>query len=443
MNTKQAALVSIDAMLRQIAEQSVKSAEAKSEPGGYQGSTTHPVKNVDDRLMEATEGERSRENSSDVQEQQGAPSVDSTSESTPSQDTVQYNIGTTQSATGEDPSSETESAKAKKDDPGSSHPMRTDNDSLDGHKYAQHIIKLTEKAAAQGNDLLALLAIEAQGEIQQKAAQLSGAKAPAAPEAVAKAAEAGAELANMAAGGVGADKQAEAAAVVDSIALTISDAFAMAEKTAAYLDEYFRALKKAEDEEGESSEEEEKETPSGGEEAGSDPSSGGSGGEASEAAPAGGSPSEDELLAALMSGGDGMGAEGAASGMAGGGGMDAAAGGAPPMGGMDAAGGPPADLGAGGAPGGMPGGMPGGEPGGMPGGEGGGGEAEQLAMLEAALQQMGITPEQLQAAAVGKQAALLTQRKQAASNATWKPKTAQELQRYRATVDYVRELVGR
>jgi hypothetical protein len=448
MNTKQAALVSIDALLRQISEQSVKSAEAGTEAGGFTGSTTHPVKNEDDRTQPATEGARSKENTTDVKEQQGAPSVDSSSESTPSQDTVQYNIGTSQSATGEDSSVETDSAKSGKDDPGSDHPARTDNDSLDGHKFAQQILRLTEKAATQGNDLLALLAVEARGEIQKKAAELAAEKKVPVPpveeqpeEGADKAAQAGYELAAIASGSTGNDKLAEAAGIVDAIAYTISDAFSMAEKTAAYLDEYFATLKRAEEcAPCDEKKEDEKKDPN------SDPTQGGSGDDSSTAAGppddggddsgSEGSPSEEELLNALLSGGEGMGAEDAASGMGGaptadasalaggtdatGGGMDAAMGGAAPAGGMDAAAG-------GAAPG------------------AGGGEAEQLAMLQTILNQLGITPEQLQAASVGKQAEALIQQKKAgaAAKATWKPKTAEELKRYAATVDYVRELVGR
>ena len=107
------------------------------DPGGYQGSSTHPTTAIDNRGQDAGEGARSSENVSDVKSDQGSPGVDSTSEASTSdvQDSVQLNIGTQQSATGEDPSTE-DDYKAGKDDPGSSHPAKTDNSGLDGHKYA-------------------------------------------------------------------------------------------------------------------------------------------------------------------------------------------------------------------------------------------------------------------------------------------------------------------
>ena len=112
MSEKQAALASISDLLDQIGATREKSAEAHTEAGGYQGSTTHPVKDVEDRCDTASEGSRSSENSSDIKEDLGKPAVDNTSEGTPGgQDSVQMNIGVNQSATGEDASVETSSAK--------------------------------------------------------------------------------------------------------------------------------------------------------------------------------------------------------------------------------------------------------------------------------------------------------------------------------------------
>jgi hypothetical protein len=103
------------------------------DPGGYQGASTHPTADADNSAQVASEGERSSENTSDVKADQGAPAVDSTSEATPNQDEQdqhQLNIGTQQSATGEDPSVE-DDYKGTKDDPGTSHPAQTE----DGEKY--------------------------------------------------------------------------------------------------------------------------------------------------------------------------------------------------------------------------------------------------------------------------------------------------------------------
>ena len=107
-----------------------------SDPGGYQGATTHPVKSVGNNVQSAETGARASENEKDVKAEVGAPGVNSTPEASHKegsgdQDSVQLNIGTTQSATGEDPSVE-DDYKGTKDDPGTSHPAKTD----DGEKYA-------------------------------------------------------------------------------------------------------------------------------------------------------------------------------------------------------------------------------------------------------------------------------------------------------------------
>jgi hypothetical protein len=137
-----------------------KQAEANTEPGSIGGATSHPVKNVDDRTEPAKEGARSKENTTDVKEDQGKLSVESAPEataksaaallagfakkaegggavSTPGSAADDHlQIGTNVQPTGDDKSNETSSAKAGKEDPGSTHPARTDNTALDGHKYA-------------------------------------------------------------------------------------------------------------------------------------------------------------------------------------------------------------------------------------------------------------------------------------------------------------------
>lgn len=107
-----------------------------SDPGGYQGATTHPTKSVGNNVQSVQTGARASENEKDVKADQGAPGVNSTPEASHKegsgdQDSVQLNIGTTQSATGEDPSVE-DDYKGTKDDPGTTHPAKTD----DGEKYA-------------------------------------------------------------------------------------------------------------------------------------------------------------------------------------------------------------------------------------------------------------------------------------------------------------------
>ena len=174
---------SIDRFLREVAVTEKRAAEAHTEPGSVGGSTTHPVKDVDDSTEEATEGSRSAENTADIKADQGKPSVDSTPENvankkavdgkseggsinppgTASQDQLQ--IGTKKEPTGEDPAVETSSAKAEKEDStggrlgNTTHPARTNNGELDGYKYAEMPIDQLAKVAADlGNNLLAALA---------------------------------------------------------------------------------------------------------------------------------------------------------------------------------------------------------------------------------------------------------------------------------------------
>ena len=107
-----------------------------SDPGGYQGASTHPTATVDNRGQSASEGSRSSENESDVKADIPINVNDASDARDGQSDDVNLNIGMQQSATGEDASVE-DDYKGGKDDPGSSHPARTDNDSLDGHKYAR------------------------------------------------------------------------------------------------------------------------------------------------------------------------------------------------------------------------------------------------------------------------------------------------------------------
>lgn len=128
-----------------------KKAEANTEAGSYEGGTSHPVKSVDDQTGDAHEGERSSENSSDVKKQVPAGGVDSATESTPDQEGQQFNVGIKSTSTGEDSANE-DNYKGDKEDPGTSHPAKTE----DGEKYSSmsfsQLKKLTEKKA---NALLA------------------------------------------------------------------------------------------------------------------------------------------------------------------------------------------------------------------------------------------------------------------------------------------------
>lgn len=123
-----------------------KKAEANTEAGSYEGGTSHPVKSVDDQTGDAHEGERSSENSADVKKQVPAGGVDSSKESPPDQEGQQFHVGLKSSPTGEDPSHE-DDYKGTKDDPGTSHPAKTE----DGEKYSSmsfnKLKSLTEKKA--------------------------------------------------------------------------------------------------------------------------------------------------------------------------------------------------------------------------------------------------------------------------------------------------------
>jgi hypothetical protein len=192
--------MSIDRFLQDIAATEKRAAEAHTEPGSVGGPTTHPVKDVDDSTEEATEGARARENDADVKADQGPASVNNTAQGvadkkaaarrklavdgksemgginpagTASADQLQ--IGTKKEPTGEDPSNETSSVKAEKEDStggrlgNTAHPARTNNSQLDGYKYAEMSLDALAKVASDlGNQLLVELAN------MQKAAELVG-----------------------------------------------------------------------------------------------------------------------------------------------------------------------------------------------------------------------------------------------------------------------------
>ena len=105
-----------------------------ADPGQYRGGSSHPSAKVEDGTRPAKSGFRSRENEEDIK--RDIPiGIDHESEAKTSTDTLasdQPQLGLKQAPTGEDPTWETRRAKMKKDDPGSSHPARTDNEELDG-----------------------------------------------------------------------------------------------------------------------------------------------------------------------------------------------------------------------------------------------------------------------------------------------------------------------
>jgi len=409
---KQASLRnSIAALLQQVNPE--KSASANSEPANIGGATTHPSKNVDDGTAPAQEGARSSENEKDNKDDQPI-GVNNAKENTPgTQDQFQMNIGATVAATGEDPSNETSSAKSEKDDPGSSHPARTDNSSLDGKKFAE-LRTLINQANAQGTSILAKLAVafDSSNKEAQKPAQPSKA-----------ASQAGAALAQAVVGAAANDKQAEVAGVVTSLRDTILIADEAATKLADYYDAFFAQAQKQAEECEDSEEEDPKppkeETESSEPSMTEDPAAEAPMGDMPGAAPAGmaggGDEIPPELLLQLLQGAGGAGG-----------------GGAPPMGE------PP--MGAG--PEGMP---PMGDVGGdaalagMAGGEGQ--QADLLAMLQEALSQANVDPAAVQAKAAAKLVQMAN--KQASAKPKWQPKNAAQAQQFQAILKSITDLCGK
>jgi len=187
----QESMNTIDKFIREVGATEKLAAEANTEAGSVGGATEHPVKDVDDHTDDADEGFRSKENDADVKKDEGPPSVDNQPIATPEKtaegkseggaagDPVQspgsaaddqIQIGTVKEPTGDDPSVETGSAKDEKEDSGgpggpTSHPATTENNALDGLKYAEAELEempledLAKVASTLNNALLAELAV--------------------------------------------------------------------------------------------------------------------------------------------------------------------------------------------------------------------------------------------------------------------------------------------
>ena len=155
---------SLFAQLNALADeisQSTKAAAEKvagptpSDPGGYQGASSHPTTSVDNSVQNADTGARASEYETDIKKQQGALAVDNTPEMSQEgrQNEVQLNINTNAKSTGEDPAAEKD-FKGTKDDPGTSHPAKTN----DGEKYSSASFKEARNHCGNlGNDILANL----------------------------------------------------------------------------------------------------------------------------------------------------------------------------------------------------------------------------------------------------------------------------------------------
>lgn len=228
-------------------------AHANTEAGGHAGQSSHPSTGVDDHTADASEGARSAENSADVKGDIDGKSPDDISEGDagPAQDKRQLNMGTQQSATGEDPSVEND-FKGDKDDPGTSHPA----DTSDGEKFGSLERACTHASFGQaktaalelGNDILADFANGfGFGEVQYQkkanaplAQQPHAVRQPAAPPvvkqaavapAVQQAADAGYQLASV----LGMEKLSEEQRAELTINETIKEASLDADLVGSYL----------------------------------------------------------------------------------------------------------------------------------------------------------------------------------------------------------------
>jgi hypothetical protein len=254
MTTTKQSVLTIERFVRQVGSPFPKSAEAHTEPGSIGGATTHPVKSVDDNTQKTTEGGRSAENKADAKDisplqidnkgeatSEGpnkmagvkAGEEDTTSRSTGgdklaipgSAEEDQLQIGTKKAPTGEAPDVETGSTKPGKEDTDTAHPASTDNDALNGGKFASVVESMPlEKLAAaidvQGREVLAAIA----GDQQQPTKQASDVDA---------AANAGWGLAEIF--GAGFDKRAADALVQEKIAEIIAEAVEDADDVVEFL----------------------------------------------------------------------------------------------------------------------------------------------------------------------------------------------------------------
>jgi hypothetical protein len=221
-----------------------KRAAANTEPGSQGGDTSHPSKDVDDNTQPATEGKRSQENTSDVKKTIFNGGVDAAGDSSPSQEDQQFNVGITSASTGEDPANE-DDYKSDKEDPGTSHPAKTN----DGEKYGSMSFgELRKLASSKANDILSDITLnmkEAAGSkpmpafIQKKIDEKKGKKAPA-PDCD-KMAAAGAAAASLTTEQQEDFSKQAKEAVANSIEQTINDGLEKAAMVGSYLQAFYKA----------------------------------------------------------------------------------------------------------------------------------------------------------------------------------------------------------
>lgn len=241
-HTKKSLFAQLNALAEEINGDVVKAAAATkqagptpADPGGMQGATTHPTKDVDNNSRPATTGSRATEYEADVKDQQGALAVDNTKPGSQEgrQDEVQLNIGTTAKATGEDPSVE-DDYKGDKDDPGTTHPAKAN----DGEKYSSVSLKeAREKCSHLGNDILAALITAADVSPEKKAEAAPKKDEPKPAGADKAAADAAYKAGYDLAAALGIEKDAAEAGVREVCANTLREADERANLVIGYLSE--------------------------------------------------------------------------------------------------------------------------------------------------------------------------------------------------------------
>ena len=231
--------------LSEFMEEIATEKTAGHDPGGYDGASTHPSADADDSTADAQEGSRSSENTSDVKSEIEGVSPDDLPELSADkdeQDNRQLNIGTNQSATGDDPAVE-DDFKGDKEDPGTEHPAVTD----DGEKYgsleekyaAMSFVDARNRALELGNEILASLATGAATKVAS--ANTETAQTTESTEA----AEAGYKLAAV----LGMEEMTDEQRAQASIAQTIKEASLDADLVGNYLTELAVMAEKSANEE--------------------------------------------------------------------------------------------------------------------------------------------------------------------------------------------------
>jgi len=215
------------------------SGSGSKDPGGYRrfggGPTTHPSGKADAGTQSAPMGARAKENEEDVKNDIPASVDDTSPNSGGDQDSRQYNIGTNQSATGEDPKVE-DNYKGDKEDPGTSSPANADDI---GEKYSSMDFEsLCKLAFDKMESVLADLACSLEFNGQQY--KTAGTWQTQQPDDVQLAAQAGYELS-------GYDPELEKMAFIQAMTEQhIIDACKDADLVGEYLHKYADALQQQE-----------------------------------------------------------------------------------------------------------------------------------------------------------------------------------------------------